>query len=70
MEKKVEPWHELVFICPGCGKEFQQRPVLFHVRLCPECKEKNSETIISLNGPGAAHGAGVRAELEGRVTTG
>jgi hypothetical protein len=43
MKEKVEPWHELVFICPGCGREFQYKSNGLHVRFCPECEKKSDE---------------------------
>jgi hypothetical protein len=41
MKEKVAPWHELVFICPDCGKEFQPKSMSLCVRLCAQCITKN-----------------------------
>jgi len=41
MKEKVAPWHELVFICPDCGKEFQPKSMSLCVRLCAQCIMKN-----------------------------
>jgi len=37
MKEKVAPWHELVFICTECGKEFQPTLISLSARLCPQC---------------------------------
>jgi hypothetical protein len=43
MEKNKEPWHELIFVCPYCRKEFRPETVGLHVRLCPDCEVKKEE---------------------------
>jgi hypothetical protein len=70
MERKVEPWHELVFICPGCCKEFQHKSKGLDVRHCPECEEKKSKKMIALKGLRVAHKAAIQAELSRNMTTG
>jgi hypothetical protein len=43
MENEKEPWHELIFVCPYCRKEFKPEAVGLHVRLCPTCEVKKTE---------------------------
>jgi len=40
MKKDTEPWHELIYVCPHCRKEFKPEAVGLHVRLCPDCEKK------------------------------
>jgi DNA-directed RNA polymerase subunit RPC12/RpoP len=43
MKKDTEPWHELLYVCPQCRKEFRPQSVSLHVRLCPDCEKKKKE---------------------------
>jgi hypothetical protein len=43
MKKNKEPWHELLYICPHCRKEFKPEVLGLHVRLCLDCEVKKKE---------------------------
>jgi hypothetical protein len=40
MNKDTEPWHEPIYICPHCRREFKPEAVGVHVRLCHDCDKK------------------------------
>ena len=47
MKEKVEPWHELVFICLECGREFQTKAMSLSATLCPQCViKKRIEAVV------------------------
>jgi DNA-directed RNA polymerase subunit RPC12/RpoP len=66
MEKEVEPWHALVFICAECGGEFQHKSDGLHSRFCSECNQRRgTKKILELKGPGAANDRGNLVEFRG-----
>lgn len=49
MKVSEQAWHEIVFVCPECGKEFKPESIRLDVRLCPNCsRRRTSEETISL----------------------
>jgi ribosomal protein L37AE/L43A len=68
MKRDTEPWHELVYVCPHCRKEFIPEAIGLHVRLCPECQERKAEHA-SLMKKAAKYATSTRATTSGLLET-
>jgi hypothetical protein len=59
MTLNEEPWHEIVFVCPECRREFKPQIMTLSVRLCPKCSGENASRQVIKSAPtGAALQAG------------
>jgi hypothetical protein len=68
MRKNQEPWHELIFVCPNCRKEFKPEAVGLHVRLCPDCEGKKAEHALLME-KAAEYATSTRANTSGLLET-
>ena len=64
MTNRKAPWHELIFVCPNCRKEFKPEAVGLHIRLCPDCEEKKAEHATLMKGA-AKYATGTHATTNG-----
>lgn len=71
MKKDPEPWHELIYVCPKCLRQFKPVELSLHVRLCPDCEKeyRRHDDVIQDMAMDIGKGRARRTGLSGGIVT-